>query len=192
MGSEPLLFIVSAPSGAGKTSLCRTVINRVPRLHFSISYTTRPLRHYERDGVDYRFVPLDRFQKMIEEGQFVEWTKIYGNFYGTSKVSVDEWRARGMDVIFDIDHVGAQRIKETYKDSVTIFILPPSYEELEQRLTQRGTEEDAVKRERLNKAKAELVQANWYQYRIVNDKFEKALEQLKGIIDSERLKKGRG
>jgi len=188
MGKESILFIVSAPSGAGKTSLCKEVVKLTPDLHFSISYTTRPPREHEIKGIDYCFVSLEEFQKMIESGQLIEWSEIYGNFYGTSKASVEENRSKGMDIIFDIDPVGARSIKEIYRESVTIFILPPSPMELEERLIQRGTDNEAVIKKRLKKARAEMEQANWYKYRIVNDDFKSAVEQLKRIITAERLK----
>lgn len=189
MKKEPLLFIVSAPSGAGKTSLCKEVVTRVPNLHFSISYTTRPPRPNEINGVDYQFVSPETFHRMIEEGQLVEWAEIYGNFYGTSKTSVDEHRSKGEDIVFDIDPVGARSIKNAYKDSVTIFVLPPSLEELKERLIQRGTDDASVIKKRLDKARDEMEQSNWYQYRIVNDNFTSAVKQLNDIIASERLKR---
>ena len=189
MSHETLLFIVSAPSGAGKTSLCREVINLVPDLHFSISCTTRPARQHEKNGIDYYFLPHDEFMQMVEEGRLVEWIKIYGNYYGTAKATIEECRKNKRDVIFDIDHAGAQRIKKAYNNSITIFILPPSYSELEERLTQRGTDSEEVIRTRLNKAKNEIEQAGWYQYQIVNDNFNEALTRLKEIITTERLKK---
>ena len=191
MKKDPLLFIVSAPSGAGKTSLCKEVVTRVPDLHFSISYTTRPPRQNETNGIDYRFVSPEKFRNMIEEGQLVEWTEIYGNFYGTSKTSVEEYKRKGEDIVFDIDPVGARSIKEAYTDSVTIFVLPPSYEELKERLIQRGTDNESVIKKRLDKAREEMEQSNWYQYRIVNDDFKSAVKQLKDIIASERLKRKR-
>ena len=189
MSQESLLFIVSAPSGAGKTSLCREVINLVPDLHFSISCTTRPARQHEKNGIDYYFLPHDEFMRMVEKDQLVEWTKIYGNYYGTAKATIEECRKNKHDVIFDIDHAGAQRIKKAYNNSITIFILPPSYSELEERLTQRGTDSEEVIRTRLNKAKNEIDQAGSYQYQIVNDDFYEALNRLKEIITTERLKK---
>jgi guanylate kinase len=189
MGRDSLLFVVSAPSGAGKTSLCKEVVSLVPDLHFSISYTARPARQHEVNGVDYHFVSLEEFQKMIDSGQMLEWTEIYGNFYGTSKASVEEYRSKGTDIIFDIDYVGARRIKEAYPDSVTIFILPPSRDELKERLTQRGTDTEAVIKRRLEKSSEEMKESNWYHYRIVNDEFEKAVAQLKDIITAERKKK---
>ncbi len=189
MSHDTLLFIVSAPSGAGKTSLCREVINLVPDLHFSISCTTRPARQHEKNGIDYYFLPHDEFMRMVEENQLVEWTKIYGNYYGTAKSTIEECRKNKKDVIFDIDHAGAQRIKKAYNNSITIFILPPSYSKLEERLNQRGTDSEEVIRTRLNKAKQEIDQASWYQYQIVNDNFDEALARLKEIITTERLKK---
>lgn len=191
MGKESLLFIVSAPSGAGKTSLCKEVITLVPDVYFSVSFTTRSPRQHEMRGIDYYFVSLEKFQKMIDSGQLIEWTEIYGNFYGTSKALVEEYRSKGRDLIFDIDPFGARRIKEVYSDSVTIFILPPSNRELEERLVQRGTDDEEVIKQRLNKAREEMEQSNWYQYRIVNDDFKRAVEQLKKIITAERLKRER-
>jgi guanylate kinase len=126
---------------------------------------------------------------MVEEDQLVEWTKIYGNYYGTAKSTIEECRKNNKDVIFDIDHIGAQRIKKAYNNSITIFILPPSYSELQERLNQRGTDSEGVIRTRLNKAKQEIDQASWYQYQIVNDNFDEALTRLKEIITTERLKK---
>ena len=187
MGKESLLLIVSAPSGAGKTSLCKEVVTLVPDVHFSVSHTTRSPRQHEINEVDYHFVSLEEFKKMIEENQLIEWTEIYGNFYGTSKSLVEEYRNNGEDIIFDIDPVGARHIKEVYSDSVTIFILPPSYNELEERLVQRGTDDESVIKHRLEKASEEMKQSHWYQYRIVNDDFERAVEQLKEIIINERL-----
>ncbi len=187
MAKESILFIVSAPSGAGKTSLCKEVVTHVPDLHFSISYTTRPPRQNEINGIDYQFVSLEKFHGMIKEGQLLEWTEIYGNFYGTSKTSVEEYRSKGTDIVFDIDPVGAKKIKEGYSDSVTIFVLPPSYRELRERLTQRGTDDEPVIKKRLDKAREEIEQSNWYQHQIINDDFKSAVEQLKEIIVSERL-----
>jgi guanylate kinase len=161
----------------------------VPDLHFSISCTTRPARQHEKDGIDYYFLQQDEFMEMVEQDQLVEWTKIYGNYYGTAKATVEDCRKKEKDVIFDIDHAGAQRLKKSYRNSITIFILPPSYTELEERLTQRGTDSEEVIKTRLNKAKHEIEQASWYQHQIVNDNFNDALNQLKGIITAERLKK---
>jgi len=189
MGKESLLFVVSAPSGAGKTSLCKEAIKFIPDMHFSVSHTTRPPRQREINEVDYHFVSLEEFKKMIEKDQLIEWTEIYGNFYGTSKSLVEKYRSKGMDIIFDIDPVGARHIKEVYSDSVTIFILPPSYNELEERLVKRGTDDEAVIKHRLKKASEEMEQSHWYQYQIVNDDFERAVEQLKEIITDERLKR---
>ena len=189
MGKESLLFVVSAPSGAGKTSLCKEAIKFIPDMRFSVSHTTRSPRQREINEVDYHFVSLEEFKKMIEKDQLIEWTEIYGNFYGTSKSLVEKYRSKGMDIIFDIDPVGARHIKEVYSDSVTIFILPPSYNELEERLVKRGTDDESVIKHRLKKASEEMEQSHWYQYQIVNDDFERAVGQLKEIITDERLKR---
>lgn len=189
MGTPALLFIVSAPSGAGKTSLCKKVVELVPNLRFSVSTTTRPPRKHEKNGIDYYFVSPDEFRRMIEKDQLIEWTTIYGNYYGTAKATVEKFQRLKQDVIFDIDHVGAKRLKKIYGDSITIFILPPSHEELAERLTQRGTDSEEVIKTRLERAKKEMEQSGWYQYRIVNDSFDEAVKQLQDIITSERSKK---
>jgi guanylate kinase len=126
---------------------------------------------------------------MIESGQFIEWAEIYGNLYGTSRTSVEALKAKGVDIIFDIDHRGAKQIKTTYRDSITIFILPPSSQELEERLKQRGTDDASVITRRLTKAKEEMEQSSWYHYQIVNDDLTRAVEQLKEIITTERVKR---
>ena len=192
MEGMSLLFIVSAPSGAGKTSLCKEVIKLIPDVRFSVSHTTRLPRRHEVEGVDYCFISLEEFQEMLDRGQLIEWAEIYGNFYGTSKTSVEKYRSTGVDIIFDIDPVGARQIKKIYSESITVFILPPSHRELEERLIQRGTDDEAVIRKRLNKAREEMKQSNWYQYRIINDDFKRAVEQLKEIIVAERLKRKKG
>ncbi len=189
MAYEPLIFIVSAPSGAGKTSLCREAMRLLPDLCFSVSLTTRAPRSHEKDGVDYHFVSLADFRRMIETDQLLEWTEIYGNFYGTARSILEGCSSKGMDALFDIDQAGARRIKEIYPASITIYILPPSHKELQERLIQRGTEDEAVMKKRLDQAQKEIEQSGWYQYRVVNDSFGEAVTQLRNIITSERAKK---
>lgn len=189
MSDIPLLFIVSAPSGAGKTSLCREVVRLLPDLCFSISLTTRPPRPHEKDGVDYTFVSLEDFKRMIATDQLLEWTEIYGNFYGTPRATIETCSKNGRDILFDIDQAGARRLKQLYHESITIYILPPSYQELQERLIHRGTENDAVIRKRLDKAQDEIEQSRWYQHNVVNDDFNQAVKQVQQIITAERSKK---
>jgi guanylate kinase len=186
---EPLVFIVSAPSGAGKTSLCREVVRLLPDLCFSVSITTRAPRSHEKDGVDYHFVSLADFRRMIETDQLLEWTEIYGNFYGTSRAIIAGCSSKGMDMLFDIDQAGARRIKEIYPASITIYILPPSQKDLQERLIQRGTEDEAVMKKRLDQAQKEIEQSSWYQYRVVNDDFGQAVQRVLQIIAAERAQK---
>ncbi len=189
MVHEPLIFIVSAPSGAGKTSLCREVVQLLPDLCFSVSLTTRPPRSHEKDGVDYRFVSLADFRRLIETDQLLEWTEIYGNFYGTSRATMEDCSRKGMDMLFDIDQAGARRIKAIYPQSITIYILPPSQRELQERLLHRGTENEAVMKKRLDQAQKEIEQSSWYQYKVVNDDFHRAVQRVLEIIASERAQK---
>jgi guanylate kinase len=186
---EPLIFIVSAPSGAGKTSLCREVVRLLPDLCFSVSITTRAPRSHEKDGVDYHFVSLADFRRMIETDQLLEWTEIYGNFYGTSRAIIEGCSSKGMDMLFDIDQAGARRIKEIYPASITIYILPPSQKDLQERLIQRGTEDEAVMKKRLDQAQKEIEQSSWYQYKVVNDDFGQAVLRVLEIIAAERARK---
>jgi guanylate kinase len=186
---EPLIFIVSAPSGAGKTSLCREVVRLLPDLCFSVSITTRAPRSHEKDGIDYHFVSLADFRRMIETDQLLEWTEIYGNFYGTSRAIIEGCSSKGMDMLFDIDQAGARRIKEIYPASITIYILPPSQKDLQERLIQRGTEDEAVMKKRLDQAQKEIEQSSWYQYKVVNDNLSQAVQRVLEIISSERAKK---
>ncbi len=189
MAHEPLIFIVSAPSGAGKTSLCREVVRLLPDLCFSVSITTRAPRSHENDGIDYHFVSLADFKRMIETGQLLEWTEIYGNFYGTSRAVMDECSSQGKDILFDIDQAGARRIKEIYPQSITMYILPPSQRELHERLINRGTENEEVMRNRLDQAQKEIEQSSWYEHKVVNDDFSQAVNRVREIITAERAKK---
>jgi guanylate kinase len=186
-----LLFVVSAPSGAGKTTLCRAMTRIFPDLHYSISYTTRPPRPRDRNGEDYHFVSPQEFQRMIAAGEFAEWAEIYGQRYGTSKTVIERIRAEGRDVILDIDTQGAGQLREKNLQGIFILILPPSLEELERRLARRNTEQKAAMEERLRKARAEMAGARWYDYLVVNDQLEKAEEQLKSILLAEHSRRER-
>jgi guanylate kinase len=186
-----LLFVVSAPSGTGKTTLCRAMAPIVPALHYSISYTTRPPRPGDENGRDYHFISTEDFQKMIKGNEFAEWAEIYGHRYGTSKTFLEKVRAEGQDVILDIDGQGARQLRNKNWGGTFIFLLPPSWAELEQRLSNRKTEGKAALEERLRKARAEMAEARWYDYIIINDELEKARERLKAIILAEHCRQER-
>ena len=191
MKKEGLLFVVTGASGTGKTTLCRAMLKIFPHLHFSVSYTTRPRRAGDINGKDYYFVSAEEFQKMIQGGAFAEWAEIYGQRYGTSKMILEKVREEGQDVILDIDGQGARQLRDKDLRGIFIFILPPSWAELKQRLSGRKTEGKAALEERLRKARAEMVEARWYDYIIVNDILEKAQEHLKAVILAEQCRRGR-
>jgi guanylate kinase len=188
MKQEGLLYIVSAPSGAGKTSLCNELIDIFPDLRHSVSYTTRLPRPGEKDGVDYFFVSRDTFEKMVTEGEFAEWAEVHGNFYGTAVKTLDEYLSRGTHLILDIDCQGARQIKSRYHDAVYVFILPPSFEELRKRLEGRNSDSPEVIERRMRVARDEVRESAWYDYLIVNDDFFRALEKLKSIIVAEQCR----
>lgn len=180
-----IILIISAPSGAGKTTLCKELLNAFPTLQMSISFTTRPIRADEKDGIDYHFVTDGRFEEMIEAGAFVEWAKVHGNYYGTSLETLEQASQSGHDVLLDIDCQGAAQLKESLDNGVYIFILPPGFEELQRRLEGRNTDSGDVVRHRIENARKEVLEANWYDYIIVNDNFDFALSQLKAILLAE-------
>lgn len=181
-----LIFVVSAPSGAGKTSLCKRVVELYSDMRYSISHTTRAPRGNERDGVDYHFVSEDSFVKMVENNEFLEWAVVHGNRYGTAEVSIKKCEDEGIDVILDIDVQGARQIRQRLGRGVYIFILPPSPEELEKRLRGRGTDGEDIINRRLMNAREEIDQISHYDYVIVNDLFDDAIERLRSIILAER------
>jgi guanylate kinase len=182
MACSGKLIIVSGPSGAGKSALAGAVLQTVPNLKFSISYTTRPPRGRETDGVEYYFVDLARFEKLIKENELLEWAEVYGNLYGTSKRHIDESLERGEDVLLDIDVQGAHNIRGTLPDAVSIFILPPSYEVLRQRLESRKLDKDYEIENRLKIARQEIQHYTDYDYLIVNEGFEESVAELQAII----------
>ena len=182
------LFIVSAPSGAGKTTLCRELCKSMPKLKHSVSYTTRPRRKGERDGVHYYFVDRAEFRKMIEKGEFAEWAVVYGNFYGTSIRKIEELKNRGYDIILDIDIHGAMQMKQKYKDAVYVFILPPSVKVLQKRLRDRMSDSADTIKERLAEARDEMRNYRNYDYVIVNDDIESALLEIESIIRASRAR----
>jgi len=184
-------IILSAPSGAGKTTLSRAVIKLQPEIHYSISVTSRPPRTNEHDGVDYHFVPVAEFEKMLEEGQLIEWAMVHENYYGTPRKHIQDKLDAGVDVIMDIDTVGARAIKKLYPQAVSIFVLPPSLEELGKRLMSRATDSEEVIKKRLNRAKLEMAEIGDFEYFIVNDDFETAVQRVVAIVEAERCKLSR-
>ncbi|HUL00924.1 MAG TPA: guanylate kinase [Nitrospirota bacterium] len=191
MTQQGILFIISAPSGAGKTTLCKEVVDILPNLRHSVSYTTRPFRLGEVPGRDYFFVSQAEFEEMIAAGEFAEWAEVHGNYYGTAIKSLVECRALGIDVIMDIDCQGARQIKERYREGVFIFILPPSFHELRRRLDLRNSDSTEVKERRIRAAAEEIKEARWYDYVIVNDVYSKAVEELKSVLIAEQCRGSR-
>ncbi|GEK73864.1 MULTISPECIES: guanylate kinase [Halomonas] len=181
------LFIVSAPSGAGKTSLVRELIERLDGIQVSVSHTTRPRREGEVDGVNYHFVERAEFERMIDEGDFFEHARVFDNYYGTSRRAVEELLAAGQDVILEIDWQGARQVREQLPDAVSIFILPPSREELERRLSGRGTDEHAVIASRMREAVSEMSHYDEYDYVVINDDFTTAEQELQSLVIARRL-----
>ena len=188
---QGILFVISAPSGAGKTTLLGKVMEQVAGLSFSVSHTTRGPRSSERDGKDYHFVSLEGFQKMIEGGEFIEWAEVLGNRYGTVLRNLQKLDSGGIDILLDIDTQGAKKIKEKTESAVFIFLLPPSPETLQERLLRRGLDSSETIERRLANAWREMKEAVWYNYVIVNEEVEEAVEQLKAIILAERSRKRR-
>ncbi len=183
---EGRLFIISAPSGAGKTTLRQAALSRLPDLSYSVSFTTRPPRPGERNGHDYMFISPDEFEAGIREGRWVEWARVHGHYYGTSALVLERARAAGRDVLLDIDVQGAQQICRRFPESVTIFILPPSLEVLEQRLRTRGTDRPEAIDVRLRNARREMEHSDRYGHVIVNDNLNAAIEELVAILNSYR------
>lgn len=187
-----ILLVLSAPSGAGKTTLARRLLEELPGAIFSVSYTTRSPRGSEKDGVDYHFVDPKVFQEKIECGELVEWAPVHGNFYGSPQSVVDEAFGSGRVAVFDIDVQGGLKIKGKYPEAVLVFILPPSEAELERRLRQRKTDSEDAIRVRMLVAREEMKQgAAEYDYLIVNDDFERAFQDLKSVLTAERCRRGR-
>lgn len=191
--SKGILFVLSGPSGAGKGTLRRLLFQRLPGLAYSVSCTTRQPRPGETEGVEYHFVSEEAFREMIAQGRFLEWAKVHDHFYGTRASDVREVLERGLDVVLEIDVQGALQVKKAIPEAVTLFIDPPSVEELERRLSCRGTEAPEERRLRLMNAKAEMEQARSYDHRVVNDHLEEALEDLAHLVEfyrGKRMKEG--
>ncbi|ATC97722.1 MAG: guanylate kinase [Pseudoalteromonas spongiae] len=181
------LFILSAPSGAGKSSLINALLERHSDMKVSVSHTTRSPRPGEENGVHYHFVTQDEFKQVIADDGFFEWAQVFDNYYGTSKQSIETQLANGIDVFLDIDWQGARQVRELVSDVRTIFILPPSKQELEARLNSRGQDSAEVIASRMAKAQSETSHYNEYDYLIVNDDFDTALYQLETIVFASRL-----
>ena len=177
-----ILFVISAPSGAGKTSLVKALLELMPDLSVSISHTTRKPRPGEQDGIDYHFVDTEIFQELVHKNSFLEYAQVFDNYYGTSRQSVQDQLEKGQDVILEIDWQGARQICTEVPDTISIFILPPSCEELERRLRSRGQDSDEIIARRMKDAKNEISHYKEFDYIVINDDFENALAELKEIM----------
>ena len=186
-----ILFVISSPSGGGKGTLIRRARQLVPRLGYSVSWTTRKPRAGERDGVNYRFVSVAEFDGARARGEFLEWAVVHGNFYGTSRTAVEQELGAGRDVVLEIDVQGAASIRGTNTDSVSVFILPPSFEVLRARLIARETESVEQLNVRLGNSRGEVEQWREFEYVVLNDEVERAAQQLAGIVQAERARRGR-
>ena len=180
--SRGRLFVVAAPSGAGKTSLVRALMERDPSLRFSVSYTTRPRRTAEEHGRDYFFVSREEFERMVEAGEFIEHARVFDNYYGTARQQVEQSLAAGQNLLLEIDWQGAQQIRSAMPEAVSVFILPPSRAELERRLRGRGTDSEEVIQRRLRDAAGDMTHWPEFDYVVVNDDFGVALAELGDIV----------
>jgi len=182
------LFVVAAPSGAGKSSLVKALLELDSHLAVSVSHTTRAPRGQEQNGREYWFFGVDEFRQMAAQGDFFEWAEVHGNLYGTSRRAIEDRLARGEDVVLEIDWQGALQIKQIFAHAILIFILPPSWAELQQRLTRRGEDGAAVIAQRMENARLEVAQARHFDFVIINGLFETALFDLKTVVHSQRLR----
>jgi len=187
-----VLFVLSSPSGAGKSTIARMLLAADNDIALSVSATTRPMRPGEVDGVDYHFVSLERFREMVADGDFLEWAHVFDHRYGTPRAPVHQMLDDGRDVLFDIDWQGAQQLfQQAGGDVVRVFILPPSVEELGRRLKSRGTDDAAVVAGRMARAASEISHWDGYDYVLINDDVERCYQQVRAILEAERLKRSR-
>ena len=182
------LFVVAAPSGAGKSSLVKALLELDSHLAVSVSHTTRAPRGQERHGREYWFINPDEFRAMAAQGDFFEWAEVHGKLYGTSRSAVEQRLAAGEDVVLEIDFQGALQIKQLFSHAILIFILPPGWDELRQRLTRRGEDQPEVIEQRMANARTEVPQARYFDFVIINGLFETALFDLKTVVHSQRLR----
>jgi guanylate kinase len=188
---QGLFIVVSAPSGAGKTSICKEVLKMLPNIRFSVSYTTRPPRPKEEDGKDYYFISDFEFKKRIAEGEFAEWAENFGYLYGTSGKTMKDFLEKGYDLILDVDPRGARELKKNYPGGIFVFVLPPSIDELKVRLRQRGFEEEKNIEKRFQKAMDEIKEIVWYDYIVINDSLNSAIDNLRSIYVAEKSRRER-
>jgi guanylate kinase len=186
-----LIFIISAPSGTGKTTLVREVIQKLPGLQFSVSFTTRLPRPNEKEGEDYHFVSHSTFQRMVEKNSFLEWAEVLGNRYGTPRPEFKKLELEGVDLILDIDTQGARKVMKEIGQPVLIYLLPPSLKVLKERLLNRGGDSLEMVKFRLSNARRDIEEAHGYHYVIVNDSMEDAVNKIKSIIIAERCRRGK-
>jgi guanylate kinase len=177
------IFVISAPSGAGKSTLCNYLAKEINNLSFSVSYTTRKPRKGETEGKDYFFTDTGTFESWINQGKFVEYAFVHGNYYGTSKDYLQNCINQGKNILLELDVQGAKQIKNKFENSVLIFINPPSFEELKNRLDKRGTDSEEIIRQRLEAAENEMKASGFFDYIIVNDDFKKASQELKNLVE---------
>jgi guanylate kinase len=187
-----LMFVLSSPSGAGKTTIAHRLLQEDLEIAMSISVTTRPIRPGESDGLDYRFTDRPAFEAMIEADEFLEWAEVFGHLYGTPQAQIKAGLKEGQDFLFDIDWQGTQQLYQRMEtDVVRVFLLPPSIAALEQRLRSRGTDSEEVIRNRMDRARAEISHWDGYDYVVINDDMDTCFKQVHGILNAERLRRAR-
>jgi len=191
MNQEGLPIIISAPSGAGKTTVCQALKKRLPDLNFSVSHTTRPPRNNEQEGVDYHYISREMFLKKTDNGEFLEWAKIHDNYYGTARKNIENTLQKGKDLVLELDVQGVEALRSLNYEGVYIFVLPPSMEELEKRLRERGTEPNDQIKQRLEAGKKEIAKGHLYDFAITNVNIDETVEAILSIICAEKKRMGR-
>jgi guanylate kinase len=188
---EGIFIVVAGPSGVGKTTLCTELIHQIPEIKFSVSYTTRPPRPFEVNGKDYFFISEKKFRERLKKEEFAEWTEKYGFLYGTSKETMTEYLKKDSDLILAVDTHGARTLKVAYPGGIFVFVLPPSLKVLKERLMYRGAEKKAILEKRFNNAVEEIKETIWYDYVILNDRLDSAVDHLRGIYLAEKSRRER-